>query len=100
MCPLPGDGGYTGPNSVDPGKLGPKRHLFTDRNGVPLVLCITGANRRDPVVFEELIDALPRVAGKPSGARDEFLLAATAQNLLRMAKRWFIGEHQMDRAAT
>ena len=24
----------------------------------------------------------------PSGARDEFLLAATAQNLRRMAKRW------------
>jgi hypothetical protein len=28
----------------------------------------------------------------PSGARDEFLLAATAQNLRRMAKRWQMSE--------
>jgi transposase len=36
----------------------------------------------------------------PSGAHDEFLLAATAQNLRRMAKRLFIVDHQMDRATT
>ena len=28
------------------------------------MFCITGANRHDSVVFEDLIDALPAVAGK------------------------------------
>ena len=28
------------------------------------MFCVTGANRHDSVVFEELVDAMPRVAGK------------------------------------
>ena len=28
------------------------------------MFCVTGANRHDSVVFEELVDAIPRVAGK------------------------------------
>lgn len=34
----------------------------------------------------------------PSGAHDEFLMAATAQNLRRMAKRFTSGCKQMDQA--
>jgi hypothetical protein len=37
----------TGPDPTDRGKLGSKRHVVTDRAGIPLVFCITGANRHD-----------------------------------------------------
>jgi len=53
-----------GPNPTDRGKLGSKRHLVTDRQGIPLMFCVTGANRHDSVVFEELIDAMPGAGGK------------------------------------
>lgn len=68
--PAPGDQ-YTGPNPTDRGKLGSKRHIITDRQGVPLIFCVTGANRHDSVVFEQLVDALP-----------------TARRLSRSARRW------------
>jgi hypothetical protein len=35
-----------------------------DRNGIPVMFCVTGANRHDSVVFEELVDALPSVPGR------------------------------------
>ncbi len=57
------------PNPTDRGKLGSKRHLIVDRNGIPLAVCVTGANRHDSVVFEELIDALPPIGGKPGRPR-------------------------------
>ncbi|WP_208586684.1 IS5 family transposase [Xanthomonas fragariae] len=66
---FPPGGAYTGPNPTDRGKLGSKRHLIVDRNGVPLAVCVTGANRHDSVVFEELIDALPPIGGKPGRPR-------------------------------
>jgi IS5 family transposase len=61
-CPAPG-GPYTGPNPTDRGKLGSKRRLIADRQGTPLILCVTGANRHDSVVFDEPVDALPVVGG-------------------------------------
>lgn len=60
----PPGGPYTGPNPTDRGKLGSKHHIITDRQGIPLIFCVTGANRHDSVVFEELVDALPAVGGK------------------------------------
>ena len=69
QCGLPPGGAYTGPNPTDRGKRGSKRHLIVDRNGVPLVFCVTGANRHDSVVLEELVDALPPIAGKPGRPR-------------------------------
>ena len=60
----PPGGSETGPNPTDRGKLGSKRHLITDRNGTPLTLCVTGANRHDSIVFERLVDALPAIRGK------------------------------------
>ena len=62
--PLPG-GPHTGPNPTNRGKLGSKRHLITDRNGIPLACCVTGANRHDSMALEVLVDALPSIAGKP-----------------------------------
>lgn len=56
-------GHYTGLNPTDRGKLGSKRHIITDRQGIPLIFCVTGANRHDSVVFEQLVDALATVRG-------------------------------------
>jgi transposase len=40
-------GEHTGPNPTDRAKNGVKRHLITDANGLPLVVQIGPANRRD-----------------------------------------------------
>ena len=53
-----------GPNPTDRGKAGTKRHLATDRGGIPLAFLLTGANVHDSVPLEELLDAIPPVAGK------------------------------------
>jgi putative transposase len=37
----------TGPNPTDRGKRGTKRHLLTDKNGMPLSVVITAANTHD-----------------------------------------------------
>jgi transposase len=57
-----------GPNPTDRGKAGTKRHLVTDRAGVPLAALLSPANRHDSVVFEDLLDAIPpikRPRGRP-----------------------------------
>jgi IS5 family transposase len=36
----------------------------TDSQGIPLMFCVTGANRHDSVVFESLVDAIPAVRGR------------------------------------
>ena len=37
----------TGPNPTDRGKLGTKRHVLTDGQGIPLSVVITAANTHD-----------------------------------------------------
>ncbi|MFZ0326088.1 MAG: transposase [Nitrososphaeraceae archaeon] len=37
----------TGPNTTDRGKLGTKRHVLTDGQGIPLSVVITAANTHD-----------------------------------------------------
>jgi transposase len=39
-----------------------------DRGGIPLASLLTGANRHDSTVFEELLDAIPPIK-RPSGQR-------------------------------
>jgi len=39
-----------------------------DRGGIPLAALLTGANRHDSVVFEELLDAIPPIK-QPHGRR-------------------------------
>ncbi len=57
-------GAATGPNPTDRGRPGTKRHLITDRRGIPLAFLLTGANVHDSIPFEELLDAVPPVGGK------------------------------------
>jgi transposase len=61
-------GAKTGANPTDKGKKGTKRHLVSDRRGVPLAVMLTAANVHDSMVFEELIDAvepIKRPRGRP-----------------------------------
>jgi transposase len=53
---------------MDRGKPGTKRHVVGDRGGIPLASLLTGANRHDSVVFEDLLDAIPPIK-TPAGGR-------------------------------
>ena len=58
-------GEKTGPNPLDRGRPGSKRHLVTDASGVPLtVVVLTSANLHDSKALEELIDSIQPVKGK------------------------------------
>ncbi len=46
-------GEETGPNPVDRGRPGSKRHLLVDGDGLPLSVILTGANVHDSKVFEQ-----------------------------------------------
>ena len=51
-------GPKTAANPTDKGKKGTKRHLVSDRRGIPLAVVLSAANVHDSMVFEELIDAV------------------------------------------
>ena len=57
-------GEATGPNPTDRGRPGRKRHLVTDRTGLPLAFLLTGANTHDSVPLAELLDAVVPVPGR------------------------------------
>ncbi len=61
-------GELTGPNPTDRGKPGVKRHIAVERGGLPLAKLLTGANRHESMVFEELLDAIPPIM-QPNGRR-------------------------------
>jgi transposase len=46
----------TGPNPTDRGKLGTKRHILTDQNGIPLSVVITAANTHDMKAAISVLD--------------------------------------------
>jgi transposase len=60
----PGGGRKTGPNPTDRRKRGSKHHLLTDRQGVPLAITLTKANRNDICELLPLLDKIPRVRGR------------------------------------
>jgi len=47
IIPAPLGGGKTGNNPTDRAKSGTKRHVLTDRRGVPLAVSLSGANEVD-----------------------------------------------------
>jgi transposase len=61
-------GDLVGPNPTDRGKPGTKRHILTDRGGIPLAKRLTAANRHESTVCEELLDAVPPIQ-QPNGHR-------------------------------
>ena len=48
----------TGNNPTDKGKLGTKRHILTDKNGIPLSTVITSANTHDVSVAINTVDSM------------------------------------------
>ncbi|AUT65077.1 IS5 family transposase [Paraburkholderia terrae] len=60
-----GAGPKTGPNPTDRARPGSKHHLITEAQGIPLAVILTGANRHDVTQLHALVDAIPRIAGKP-----------------------------------
>ncbi len=46
----------TGNSPVDRSKLGTKRHILTDRDGIPISVVITSANTHDIKAVTEVID--------------------------------------------
>ncbi len=46
----------TGSNPTDRSKLGTKRHILTDKNGIPSSVVITPANRHDIKAVTDVID--------------------------------------------
>ncbi|WP_397245365.1 IS5 family transposase [Paracoccus mutanolyticus] len=57
-------GATSGPNPTDRGRPGTKRHIITDRRGIPLTVRLSGANLHDSRMLEPLLDAIPPVQGK------------------------------------
>ncbi len=54
----------TGHNPTDRSKLGTKRHILTDKKGIPLSAIITSANTHDVTVAIETVDSM--VIKRPS----------------------------------
>ncbi len=61
-------GDHTGANPVDRAKRGSKLHLTNEGTGLPLSLLVTAANTPDAMVFEALLDDIPKVR-TPAGGR-------------------------------
>jgi transposase len=57
-------GAETGPNPTDRAKLGSKRHLICDGQGVPLAIQLTGANRNDSQQALSFVDAIQLLQGE------------------------------------
>ena len=64
----------TGPNPTDRGKLGTKRHVLTDGEGIPLSVVITAANTHDMKAAISVLDNI--VVKRPS-----YYMCKTKQNL-------------------
>jgi len=58
-------GPATGPNPTDRGKPGTKRHLVTDRSGIPRAVQLAGASIHDSTMLQDRLDAIPPIGGKP-----------------------------------
>ena len=57
-------GEMTGPNPTDRGKLGTKRHVLTDGQGIPLSVVVTTANTHDMKAAINTLDNI--VVKRPS----------------------------------
>jgi len=67
MTKSPFGGAATGGNPTDRGKLGVKRSLLTDADGIPLALVVDGANRHDSKLIHKTLKAI--VVRRPTPTR-------------------------------
>ena len=66
ICKISFRGVMTGHNPTDRGKLGTKRHILTDKDGIPLSAVITSANIHDVTVAIDTVDSM--VLKRPSSS--------------------------------
>src|SRR3954452_14976815 len=69
MTKAPLGGERTGKNPTDRGKLGAKRSLLTEANGVPVGLAVEGANRHDKKLVEATLESIP--VARPEATAEE-----------------------------
>jgi transposase len=72
-CLPPLGGADTGPDPTNRGKLGTKRHVLTDRRGVPLGVAGSAANRNDMKVAEGTLDSVVVERPTPTPAAPQHL---------------------------
>ena len=80
-------GDLTGPSPTDRAKLGTKRHILTDADGVPLAVTITGANVHDKWMVGQTLDAM--VLRGPRGPRRPRTCASTKATTTPTVSRRF-----------
>ena len=61
----------TGHNPTDRSKLGSKRHILTDKDGIPLSTFITSANTHDVIVATNTIDNIVIKRPPPSKSKNK-----------------------------
>jgi putative transposase len=71
MTKAPLGGERTGKNPTDRGKLGTKRSLLVEANGVPVGLAVEGANRHDKKVAEATLESIPVDRPEPTEDRPQ-----------------------------
>jgi len=59
MTKAPPGGEWVGKNPTDRGKLGAKRSLLVEANGIPVGLTVGGANRHDKKLVEATLESIP-----------------------------------------
>ena len=63
----------TGSNPTDRGKLGAKRHILTDKKGIPLSAVISSASTHDIKLVTNVVDSMvikrPSSPSKPKAGR-------------------------------
>jgi putative transposase len=65
------EGQKTGPNPTDRAKLGTKRSLLTEAEGIPVGLAVAGANRNDFKLVEATVESIPVKRPKPTRRNEQ-----------------------------
>lgn len=73
MGKAPLGGEKTGPNPTDRAKLGTKRSVLTEAQGVPVGLAVDGANKNDFKMARETLESIPVDRPRPSRKRPQGL---------------------------
>jgi transposase len=86
-------GEKTGPSPVDRSKYGSRQQILTDGHGIVLSIAVTRANQNDTTMLKELVEAIPRVRGKPGAPRQrpEYLLADRGYDSEQL-REWLIDQ--------
>jgi putative transposase len=71
MTKAPLGGERVGRNPTDRGKLGTKRSLLTEANGIPVGLAVEGANRHDKKLAEATLESIPVERPEPTADRPQ-----------------------------